>query len=377
MKPPPEAAVRVGFDGRTLGDHFPGIGRYAYNLARALLERPSQPELTLFYDPGQAHTRFDPASLPGAKLVVAAPAFALLAQWRLPRQLRRQAVDVYHSPYYIMPYWPGVPAVVTLHDLIPMRYPAYYTPLARLVFAASMRLAARTANRIIAISQATADDLQRTFGLRADRVSVIHEAPDPRFTLRTAPEIEPVRRRLGLPARFLLYFGSNKPHKNLPRLVEAYLGLGRIDVPLVIAGHWDPRYPQAKVTAEKAGALDRVLFLGPIADSDLSALYSAALAFVFPSEYEGFGLPPLEAMACGTPVACSDASSLPEVVGEAALQFDPREVETIRGGLEQLLGQPSLRDQLRERGLARARQFTWAAAAERTLAVYEAARSAA
>jgi glycosyltransferase involved in cell wall biosynthesis len=366
--------LRVAFDGRTIGDHFPGIGRYAFNLARALVERPNPPELTLLNDPRQRNTRFDLESLAGAKIAAAPSVFSPAAQWRIPPQLRRSGVDLYHSPYYLMPYWSGVPAVVTFHDLIPMRYPAYYTAWARLIFSITMRLAVRTAARIIAISQATARDVCRTFGLDPTRISVIPEAPDPHFRPQPKDAQTLVLQRLGLPERYLLYFGSNKPHKNLPRLVEAFLGQNA-DIALIIAGHWDPRYPQARAAVEKAEASDRVRFMGAIAEADLPTVYGEAEAFVFPSEYEGFGLPPLEAMACGVPVACSNASSLPEVVGEAALLFNPLDVNDIRDKLNRLGSEPMLRDDLREKGLAQARKFSWAEAAERTLSVYESVRN--
>ncbi|MEP7359497.1 MAG: glycosyltransferase, partial [Anaerolineales bacterium] len=193
--------MRVAFDGRAIGDHFPGIGRYAYNLARALLNAPHPPALTIFDDPRQPRTRFDLSQLSPAQFIPSASVFALSAQWRLPRQLRRASVDLYHAPYYLMPYWPGVPAVLTVHDLIPMRYPGYYTPLARLIFAVTLRLAVRASARIIAISHATAADLQRVFRLDAARIVIIPEAPDPNFVPQPASAIAAVRERLGLPAR--------------------------------------------------------------------------------------------------------------------------------------------------------------------------------
>jgi glycosyltransferase involved in cell wall biosynthesis len=373
--------LHVIFDGRTIADHFPGIGRYAYNLARALLERPGPPELTILHDPRQPNTRFDLARLsqsPGARLVAAAaPIFAVSTQWRLPAQLRNLGGEVYHSPYYLMPYRPGIAAVVTLFDLMPMRYPEYMSALARLVFAVTVRLALRASARIITISQASANDASRVFRLDPGQLVVIPAAPGPEFRPQPSAAQAAVRQRLGLPARFLLYFGSNKPHKNLQRLIRAHLRLGAAaaEVPLVIAGHWDPRYPEARAAVEQTGAQDKVRFIGPVGEADLPALYSAAEAFVFPSEYEGFGLPPLEAMACGTAVVCSRAASLSEVVGTAALLFDPHAVDSISACLARVIAEPALRADLRQRGLERASQFTWDEAAVRTLDVYESVRN--
>jgi alpha-1,3-rhamnosyl/mannosyltransferase len=143
----------------------------------------------------------------------------------------------------------------------------------------------------------------------------------------------------------------------------------------VIAGQWDTRYPLARAAVEKAGAEDRVRFIGPVAEADLPALYSAAEAFVFPSEYEGFGLPPLEAMACGTAVVCSSAAALREVAGDAALICDPQDIVSISASLERVIAEPALRADLRDRGLARSRQFTWDEAAAHTLDVYESVRA--
>ncbi|MEZ4663133.1 MAG: glycosyltransferase family 1 protein [Caldilineaceae bacterium] len=170
--------------------------------------------------------------------------------------------------------------------------------------------------------------------------------------------------------QFLFYFGINKPHKNLPALIDAYAQWRTASAyPLVIAGAWDERYPEAKQAAAQKNLGDSVIFLGPIPDADLPALYAAATAFIFPSRYEGFGLPVLEAMACGTPVACSNTSSLPEVAGDAALLFAPDDINAIAGALTQLTDS-STRLRLRERGLQQAARFTWRRTAEQTLAVY-------
>jgi alpha-1,3-rhamnosyl/mannosyltransferase len=170
----------------------------------------------------------------------------------------------------------------------------------------------------------------------------------------------------------MLYFGSNKPHKNVPRLVEAFAaGCARASgIDLVIAGHWDERYPQAKALAERLSLKERVRFIGPVQDNDLPALYGGTELFVFPSEYEGFGLPVLEAMACGAPVVCSNRSSLPEVAGDAALLCDPHDAAALARALEQALTDRGLRAALQQRGLERAAQFTWEQAASHTLKMY-------
>ncbi len=367
--------VRVAFDGRAIHDHFPGIGRYAYNLAAALARTQPDLELHLLYHPGQPNTRYPLDALriyANVRLVpVDVPNFALAEQWRLPGVLRASGAQVYHSPYYIMPYRPGLPTVVTIHDLIPLIKPAGYSARARGLFALTVWLAARAAQRIITVSQASAADMRACLNIPAAKLVTILEASDPSFTPQLAEAVAALKQRLGLPDKYVLYFGGNKPHKNLARLVRAYLRLTDAP-PLVIAGHWEARYSEAKDLVTQAGAADRVRFLGPVPPADAPALYSGATLFVFPSLYEGFGLPPAEAMACGVAVACSFTSSLPEVVGEAALLFDPWDEAAIATTLQQALGDEGRLTEMRRRSLAQAAQFSWAKAAAQTAAVYRA-----
>jgi glycosyltransferase involved in cell wall biosynthesis len=371
--------VRVVLDGRTISDHFPGIGRYTFNLAGALAQAlPADDELLVLHNPAQTNTRFDLAALaahPSLRLVPTdVPNFALREQWLLPALLRRLGADVYHSPYYWMPFRPGCPTLLTLHDLIPMRCPRDYSAGARLAFALAIRLAVNAARRVISVSRSGAADLQLLLHVAPERVVTIPEASDPIFRPQPpgAVAVAEARSRYDLPPDYVLYFGSNKPHKNLVRLVRAYTRLEPSPdlPPLVIGGHWDQRFPEAQREAEASGAARRVLFIGPVEQSHLPALYSGARLFVFPSVYEGFGLPPLEALACGVPVACSNASSLPEVVGDAALTFDPLDEAAIGDALAHGLKDPALRADLRARGLARAALFTWTRAAQQTLDAY-------
>ncbi len=367
--------VRVAFDGRAIHDHFPGIGRYAYNLAAALARTQPNLELHLLYHPGQANTRYPLEALrayANLRLVpVAVRNFAPAEQWRLRGGLRATGAQVYHSPYVIMPYRPGLPTVVTIHDLIPLMRPARYPARARLLFALTVRLAVRAAQRVITVSQASAADLRARLGVDPRKLVTVLEAADPDFRPQPAATVAALKGRLGLPDDYVLYFGGNKPHKNLERLVRAYLRLA--DAPtLVIAGQWEARYPEALNIVKQAGAEGRVRFLGPVTATDAPALYSGAKLFVFPSVYEGFGLPPLEALACGVPVACSNASALPEVVGEAALLFDPLDEAAIATTIKRALGDEALLADLRQRGLARAATLTWDKAAAETAAVYAA-----
>ncbi len=377
-------------DARTATPHFPGIGRYATNLARALgpLLAPGE-RLTLLHHPehpialepaapataGRAPMSGAPAALePPRPLSCAVSPFSIAQQWEIPRLLGRLRADLYHSSYLVMPYRPGRPAIVTVYDLIPLLLPEHSSWRARFFFRWTMWLALRSAEQVIAISEATRRDLLAHFWFPPERVQTIPLAADPAFRPQPPTSEAAVRARHGLPERFVLYVGSNKPHKNLVTLVEAWGiavsqgGLG--ESVLAVAGPWDPRYEEARLRARDARLEDSVHWLGPVPLAELPALYAAATAFAFPSLYEGFGLPVLEAMACGTPVICSNTSSLPEVAGDAALLVDARDASALAAAIQQVLADEELHRQMQERGLAQAARHSWERNAEQTLELY-------
>jgi glycosyltransferase involved in cell wall biosynthesis len=355
-------------DVRTATDHFPGIGRYVVNLASALQRVAPDLDLVLLRNPSSSAQRLALPELPVLDGVVSP--FALSQQWRVRSILRRSRAALYHSAYYLMPYVPGVPAVVTCYDLIPLVYPQYFSAVQRLIFRTAHILALRTARVTLVISEATKHDLAHFFHIDPRRIIVTPLAADDHFKPPSRAEIARVRAEYALPDRYLLYFGSNKPHKNLERLIEAFAQLGSHELRLVVAGHWDRRYPQAKESTEKLNLKDRVRFIGPVKEDDLPALYGDATVFVFPSEYEGFGLPVLEAMACGAPVVCGNRSSLPEVAGDAAVLCHPQDVSSIAQALEHVVTDQPLQQTLRARSLARAAHFTWEKTAAQTAALY-------
>ena len=357
-------------DARTATVHFPGIGRYVRNLTAALIPQLTADErLSLLWNPASA-----PPAQPGAQVeLIPTPVspFSLDQQWRIPLLLRRRRPALYHSPYYVMPYCPGLPTLLTFYDIVPLRYPQSVSLTARLLFRPAMTLALRAASHVVAVSEAARGDLMRSFSVPPATVSVTPLAADPRFRPQPTAEVDRIRDKYRLPPRFLLYFGSNKPHKNLSALIDAYAQLpARHATPLVIAGAWDSRYPQSRQRAAQRQLGDSVYFLGPVDEADLPALYQAAMLFVFPSLYEGFGLPVLEAMACGTPVACANTASLSEIAGDACRLFNPNSAAEIREAIAELLEDSALRTALTERGLARARAHSWQATAAATLRCY-------
>ncbi len=367
--------MRLLLDARTVQDRFPGIGRYVFNLVDALAG-VHEGEIVLLVNPALPNSRYDLSALARHANVrlhpTDIPTFHLREQTELPRLIRSLRPDVVHLPYNVRPYRQSLPNVLTLFDVIPRRFPADYSLRARWTIELVQRLALRSATRFVAISQAAAADFTTLYGVSAAAITVTPLAADPLFAPQPAAAVAALRQRLHLPDRYLLYLGSNKPHKNLPRLIRAFAAATpqAPGTDLVIAGAWDPRSPEARQLVVELGLEDAVRFLPNVSNADLPALYAGATAFVFPSLYEGFGLPVLEAMACGTPVACSNTSSLPEVAGEAAVLFDPMDVNEMATAIVRLLDDEGLRERLRERGRQQAARFTWQRTAELTLIAY-------
>ncbi len=363
--------TRYILDARTATPHFPGIGRYVANLASALVgQLAADEQLTVLCDSAYplALAEHHAANL----LPVAVSPFSLSQQWQIPRLLRRLDAAVYHSAYFLMPYFAGVPTVLTLYDVIPLLFPDHSTRPARWFFRALMSLALRRVQHTLSISEATRRDFATCFSLSAERATVTPLAADPIFGPQPAEAVAAFRAQKALPERFVLYLGSNKPHKNLVRLIEAWSRVVRdcAGHHLVIAGAWLPQHPEPRQRAVELGVSESVHWYGPIANAELPLMYAAAAVFVFPSLYEGFGLPVAEAMACKTPVACSQTSSLPEIAGDAALLFPPTDSAAIATAIVTLLKDADLRAEMRERGARQARKFSWENAARQTLAVY-------
>ncbi len=363
-------------DVRTATKHFPGIGRYATSLALSMNELLAAGEqLTLLGDLPGTETHDNSLSVAEFRSIpVSVSPFSASQQWRIPGLLRRLPLSgpaIYHSPYYLFPYLTGMPAVLTIYDVTPLLYPQSVSLKARTFFRVIVTVALRAASEILTVSEATRCDLTRYFSVDPARIRVTPLAAEARFRPQPAGEIDRIRAKYDLPARYVLYFGINKPHKNLPALIDAFSQLAAQHTPpLIIGGAWDRRYPQARNRAAQLRLGESVRFLGPVDEADLPALYSAATIFVFPSLYEGFGLPVLEAMSCGTPVACANTASLPEIVGQAALLFDPCSVAEIKEAMAKLLEDDPLRADLSARGPEQAKQFSWHQTAASTLRCY-------
>jgi glycosyltransferase involved in cell wall biosynthesis len=263
--------------------------------------------------------------------------------------------------------------VLTVHDILYRRFPRYHKVQNYLFLNAAMPLFCRRADAIIAVSQATKRDLVRYFGVAETKIEVIYEAAAPHFVPQASEAIAVARAHYDLPERYVMTLCVIEPRKNHGGFLRAFERLCRDDPDLywVIGGSKGWLYDGFFSQLERSLARDRVILPGYIADEHLPAVYAGAQAFVFPSLGEGFGLEPLEAMACGTPVLSSNATSLPEVGGEAARYFDPHDVEAITEATRSVLAEPALREEMREKGLARAASFSWRRAASETWALYE------
>jgi glycosyltransferase involved in cell wall biosynthesis len=343
-----------------------GTERYSYELLAALARVDRWNSYTLY-------TNGLPAALPPLGPNFALRSIPLRRLWthaRLGPALAGDRPDLLFVPAHVVPLV-HPPSVVTIHDLGYLSFPAAHTARRRLELHLTTRWSLRAARQVIAISQATKDDLLRHYGADPARVSVVHHGLSAGFRPAEPPAVAAARARHGLAAPYLLYVGTVQPRKNLQRLIEAFalVAAEYADLSLVIAGRRGWLTEAIERRAGQLGLASRVRFLGYLPDEDLPALLSGAAAFVFPSLYEGFGMPVLEAMACGAPVLTASDSSLPEVAGDAALLVDPTDVHAIAAGLRQIVGDERLRADLRARGLARAAAFTWERCARETLAV--------
>jgi glycosyltransferase involved in cell wall biosynthesis len=299
-------------------------------------------------------------------------------QVAFPRACRRLGVGVAHVPYWAPPLAPPVPTVVTVHDLIPLLLREYRgRPLVRL-YTALVSRAAQSAELVLTDSEASRRDIVAHLGLPAGRVRVVYLAADARYTPSPAPGDGEIRVRYRLPDRYVLYLGGFDVRKNVATVLGTYRWAGPAigdECPLVIAGRLPERdtpfTPDPRRLAREQGVDERfVRFAGFVDEADKPALYRGAVAFVFPSRYEGFGLPPLEALACGTPVVGSDATSIPEVVGDAGVLLPPDDAEGMAGALIQLATDDGFRAELSRRALAQAARFSWTRTARETLAAY-------
>ncbi len=365
--------MRIGIDARKLHDF--GIGTYIRNLLRQLAQLDRQTEFVVLC---RGDDRAWLASLGENFRAVpesSAP-YSIAEQLRVPLALRREGVTLFHAPHYVLPRLVSCRSVVTIHDCIHLMFPQYLPNRLALAYArTAITTAAHRATRILTVSESSKRDILRFVNVDAGKIRVIPNAYDLRFGEAPSEEdVDRVRERYQLHGDFVLYAGNVKPHKNLERLIEAFAltrQRGLDDVRLMIIGDDISRYASSLRRAVHRHHLHRhVRFLGFLPETALAVMYRLASVFAFPSLYEGFGLPPLEAMASGTPVVTSNVSALPEVAGDAAVLVDPYDPVSIADGLTRVLGDPALRRDLGARGIARAQHFSWETSVRRVREIY-------
>ena len=372
-------SVRIGFDVSAVRHGLSnGIAVYTASLAAALLRLPERPRLTAYFcarpTPASEAVLRDLESL-GAEIVRGPGPWAWSPDgaWWLPggpplRSLLER-VDVFHVGEFHLPGATSTPCVATVYDLTTLTHPEHHVLLNRLLHRRRLRWLRRRADGIIAISHSTARDLEARLGVGGERVSVVHLARGHETDV-AGPEAAEIRGRYGLSRPYILSVGTMEPRKNHERLVRAFAGIRDPGVDLALVGGEGWRAAEIRRAIDASPARSRIHVLGRVPARDLPGLYAEAVVFAYPSLYEGFGLPVLEAMAAGTPVLTSAVSSLPEVAADAAVLIDPASVDAIRDGLDRLLADPELRAELSRRGRERERAFTWRRAAEQTLDVY-------
>jgi glycosyltransferase involved in cell wall biosynthesis len=370
--------IRIGLDYTAALHQSAGIGRYTRELVQALAAASTEFDYRLFVADADKVAR---PALPG-------PNFSwrptrLTERWlarlwyrlRLPLRIETWTgpLDLFHAPdFFLPPVRPGTRTLLTVHDLSFVREPETVMPGMTRHLNTWVPHSARRADHVVAVSEATRRDLIELYQISATKITVLYHGISANFRrVEDAEKLAAVRHRYGLGQRpFILSVGTIQPRKNYRRLVQAFARLDE-SLALVIVGSKGWHYEDVFNEVARQGLTDRVHFLGFVADADLPALYSAASLFVYPSLYEGFGLPALEAMACGAPVVVSNQSALPEVVGEAGLLIDPRDVAAMAAAMARVVAEPELHRCLAQAGQLRAAGFTWSDMAARLLALYQ------
>jgi glycosyltransferase involved in cell wall biosynthesis len=361
--------MRIGIEVRALSRLNSGIGNLTYNVVKNLLEIDQENQYFLY-----TCRDFDQSFLKGFPNVkikkFAFPNGTLWIQAILPFQIAKDRIDVFHSHESMLPLLNWIPSVATVNDLISFLYPKGHDPKA-LKAARLYPLIYKKAKKLIAISQNTKEDLIKLFRIPADKIRVVYcSFNDGIFS--PIGETAAVLNKYQIHKPYVLNVGVLSPRKNIVRLIEAYnIARKKFDVSLVIVGPKGWGYEEIYEKVKELNLDDKVKFVGSVAEEDLPALYRGASLFVYPSLYEGFGIPPLEAMACGTPVIASNTSSLPEVVGNAGILVDPNNVAKLADAMVKVISNGDLAKEYASKGLERVKEFSWKKSAKEILDVYK------
>lgn len=377
---------RIGIDARFYGPLGKGLGRYTQEIVDQVTSLDTENEYVIFLSKNN-FDEFNPSSNRITKVLADIPWYGLAEQLQMPRIIFKQNLDLIHFPHFNAPVFSRVPFVVTIHDLILTKFPTIRATtlgpiiyfLKNIAYQLVINIAAMRSKRVIAVSEYTKTDIIEQFGIMPEKVCVIYEgvasldqSVDSRFASKL--KADEVLLNSCILGPYLLYVGNAYPHKNLETLIKVFLKL-HVKYPLlklVLVGREDYFYHRLKLFAQEAGDNNQsIIFPGYVPDKDLQTLYEKASLYVFPSEYEGFGLPPLEAMSRGCAVVSSTATCLPEVLGDAACYFDPRSEDSMSQAIESVLSNQTYKEQLITKGRERIKLYSWVKAGQETLKVYQ------
>lgn len=365
--------MKIGMEGERANVANPtGVEHYASELIQNLAKIDTKNEYLLYFRTRPSE-RF--SQLPGNFRTKLIPFPKFWTQTRLALELMIHPVDVFMLPIQALPFFHPRNSVITVHDIAYEFFPEAFSPFMLFYLKLTTRFGVRFARKILAVSESTKNDIVKVYGIDRDKIEVTHLGVDARFQPLPYDSVQQVLDKFGLSyKKYILFTGTLQPRKNISKLVDAYIRLKNeyhIEEKLVIAGGkgwlWEPILEKI----ETANMKDSIKLLGYVDTDDLPLLYNGATLLTLPALYEGFGLPPLEAMACGTPVVVSNISSLPEVVGDAGVLVDPNSVESIADGLSKVLMDKNLQSELSKKGIEQAQKFTWEQTARKTLDVLE------
>ena len=372
--------MRIAIDARMLDVPYTGVGNYTKNLIASLRNIDAQNQYTLIMSNESDFKIFPDKNL---KIVRwGYPPFSLKSIFLLHKLLVKERIDIFHSPFCVVPLLAKCPVVLTIHDLMAMKYPGFFAGrrfiariFGRTYFKIFMRLSIKKAKAILVVSKHIKEELIDFMPNTRKKITVTYEGVDKSFRkIKEERKIALFRRVYNLKGKTVLYLGSVRPHKNVAKLIKAFgilVSQLNTECQLIIAGEKDKNLLVLKNLVEQLGLSKKTVFLNHVPEEELPLLINAADIFVFPSLYEGFGLPPLEAMACGTPVIASNIASIPEVVGDAAILVNPKDEQKIASAMLRLLKDHSLRQELVKKGYQRISSFTWKNTAKETMGVYQ------
>ena len=358
--------MRIAIDTRMIGPFMHGISRYAYNLIKGISRTDKGNDYILISNDNylgdfvSSHENF-------SLTVTKSKLYGIGEQILIPRVLKKEKIDIFHSPSFFGPISSGCKVIMTIHDMIHVLFPEESSVIHKVYYRLIVKKAANNASRILTVSENSKRDLVNYLNVPPEKIVVTYNAVDEGFRRSNEDKVEEAKGRFGINGRFILYVGNQKPHKNVGLLIEAYQQLrGRIEHQLVIVGQKDRLFQKGL----KGKNLEGVIFVGEISDELLSHFYSGADVFVSPSLYEGFGLPIIEAFACKTPVVAVRTPSVDEIMGNAGLIVDAGSTDKLANAIHEVLSNDDLRNSLVEKGMARVEMFSWRETVDRTLEVY-------